>query len=120
VSDASQTVRIGPPWGAVADPEAKVVKRMFRPVCRFDEVKQLRVREYFDQEEEEQLLDRNPDVQKRPRQAELYADTTDGRAVWIADLDQAGLLLDRAAAMAGLMGGVPVLAERVHVGDREA
>lgn len=111
----SDVIKIGPPWGTVVDAKARVVKYRLRPVCRFDEVKQLRVREYFSTLEEEQLLNRNPAVQKSHRDAELYADTKDGRAVLIATLDQAGLLLDRTMEIARLLGGVPVLTERTHL-----
>jgi hypothetical protein len=115
VSNVSDdAIKIGPAWGTVVDGRAKVVKRRFRPVCRFDEVKQLRLREYYSAEEEEKLLNLNPAVQKTPRDAELYADTKDGRAVLIATLDQAGLLLDQAMRI-GRMMGVPVQNERKHL-----
>lgn len=111
---SDDTIKIGPPWGTVVDARAKVVKYRLRAACRFDEVKQLRLREYYSQVEEEQLLNRNPAVQKTHRDAELYADTKDGRAVLIATLDQAGLLLDQAMRIGQLMG-VPVLNERTHL-----
>jgi len=112
----SNVIRIGPRLGGtVVDTVSKTVRFRFRPVCRLDEVKQLRLREYFSSHEEEQLLNLNPAVQKSQRDAELYADTKDGRAVLIAQLDQAGLLLDRAMEIAQAAGQVPVITERVHL-----
>ena len=111
----SDVIKIGPPWGTVVDLLSRVVKYRLRSVCRLDEVKQLRLREYYSQHEEEQLLNRNPAVQKAPRDAELYAETKDGRTVLIATLDQAGLLLDRAMEIASAAGQVPVHTERVHL-----
>lgn len=112
----SDVIRIGPRLGGtVVDPGRRTVKFRFRSVCTLDEVKQLRLREYFSQYEEEQLLNLNPAVQKSPRDAELYADTKDGRSVMIAQLDQAGLLLERATEIARAAGQVPVVTERVHL-----
>jgi hypothetical protein len=117
----SDVIRIGPRFGGtVVDTLSRAVKYRFRPVCRLDEVKQLHLREYFSQLEEEQYLDRNPAVQKSPRDAELYAETRDGRTVLIATLDQAGLLLDRAMEIALAAGRVPVLTERVHLQQARA
>src|SRR6185436_9836543 len=64
----SKVIRIGPRLGGtVVDIGSRTVKFRFRPACRLDEVKQLRLREYFSQIEEEQLLNRNPAVQKSQR-----------------------------------------------------
>jgi hypothetical protein len=102
------------------DPKARVVKVRFRPVCRFDDVKQLRLVEYFNALEEEQLLNRNPDVQKQRRGAELYADLKSGGQVRLAALDQAGLLLQQAMAIAEAMGGVQVVSQRSHLDPTDA
>lgn len=111
----SEVIKLGPPWATVVDAKAKVVKQRFRPVCRFDDVKQLRLVEYFSVLEEEQLLNLNPDVQKNRREAELYADLKSGGPIRLAVLDQAGLLLQQAMAIAAAMGGVPVVTERSHL-----
>ena len=112
----SDLIKFGPRLGGtVVDFGSRTVKFRFRVVVKLDEVKQLRLREYFSADEEEQLLNRNPAVQKAPRDAELYADTKDGRAVLLGTLDQAGLLLDRAMEIALAAGKVPVLTERVHI-----
>ena len=112
----SDVIKFGPRLGGtVVDLGSRSVKFRFRPVCKLDDVKQLRVREYFSAIEEEQLLNRNPAVQKSPRDAELYAETKDGRTVLIGTLDQAGLLLDRAMEIALAAGKVPVQTERVHL-----
>jgi hypothetical protein len=112
----SDVIRIGPRLGGtVVDTGNRSVRFRFRLVCRLDEVKQLRLREYFSQYEEEQLLNLNPAVQKSQRDAELYAETKDGRTVLIAILDQAGLLLDHAMEIARAAGQVPVVTERVHL-----
>jgi len=117
----SDVIRIGPRLGGtVVDARSKVVRFRLRAVCRLDEVKQLRLREYFSPLEEQQLLNLNPAVQKAPRDAELYADKKDGRAVLIATLDQAGLLLEKAMEIAAAAGQVAVLTERVHLAPGEA
>jgi len=112
----SDLIKFGPRLGGtVVDLGSRTVKYRFRPVVKLDEVKQLTLREYFSQLEEEQLLNLNPAVQKAPRDAELYAVTKDGRTLLIGTLDQAGLLLDRAMEIALAAGKVPVLTERVHI-----
>ncbi|HEY8206730.1 MAG TPA: hypothetical protein VIG99_04565 [Myxococcaceae bacterium] len=112
----SNVIKFGPRLGGtVVDAGSRAVKFRFRTVCRLDEVKQLRLREYFSQLEEEQFLNRNPAVQKSQRDAELYAETKDGRSVLIGVLDQAGLLLDHAVEIARVAGQVPVVTERVHL-----
>jgi hypothetical protein len=112
----SDVIKFGPRLGGtVVDAKARSVKYRFRPVVKLDDVKQLRLREYFSSHEEEQLLNLNPAVQKSRRDAELYAETRDGRTVLIGTLDQAGLLLDRAMEIAQVAGKVPVVTERVHL-----
>jgi hypothetical protein len=112
----SDVIKFGPRLGGtVVDTKGRSVKFRFRSVCRLDDVKLLRLREYFSAVEEEQLLNRNPAVQKSPRDAELYAETKEGRTVLIGTLDQAGLLLDRAMEIAQAAGQVPVVTERVHI-----
>jgi len=112
----SDVIKFGPRLGGtVVNLSKRSVKYRFRAACSLDEVKQLRVREYFSAIEEEQLLNRNPAVQKSPRDAELYAETKDGRTVLIGTLDQAGLLLDLAMEIALAAGRVPVQTERVHI-----
>jgi hypothetical protein len=111
----SDAIKIGPPWGTVVDPVARTVKYRLRTVCRIDDIKQLRLREYFSPVEEEQLLNLNPPVQKSQRDAELWVDLKDGRTAMIATLDQAGLLLDRAMEIAAMAGDVPVVTERTHL-----
>ena len=111
-------IKFGPLWNrSVFDPDAKVIKRGVRTVCRFEDIQRLRLREYFNRDEEEQLLNRNPDVQKRPRDAELWVDTKAGDAVCAATLDQAGLLLHYASELAR-WAGTPITTERVAVDDK--
>jgi hypothetical protein len=111
----TDVIKIGPPWGTVVNPLTRVVKYRFRTVCKLDDLKQLRLREYISRDEEEQLLDHNPPVQKTHRDAELYGETKDGRTVLIGALDQAGLLLDQAMLIAQAAGRIPVQTERVHL-----
>ena len=111
----SDNIKIGPPWGTVVNPLTRVVKYRFRAVCKLDDLKQLRLREYFSQWEEEQFLNLNPTVQKTQRDAELYGETKDGRTVLLGSLDQAGLLLDHAMQIAQAAGRIPVVTERVHL-----
>jgi hypothetical protein len=111
----SEVIKLGPFWNrAVFDPDARVVKYRGRTVCRFDEIKQLRVREYINRHEEEQLLNANVEVQKMPRDAELWVDTKDGRSARVATMDQAGLLLAAVSELAG-KAGVPITTERTLI-----
>src|SRR6516225_9174960 len=117
---ANGVVKIGPLWNrAVFDPASRVVKRRGRKVCSFEEVKGLLLREYIARDEEEQLLNAHPEVQKRPRDAELWIEIKDGPRRLVATLDRAGLLLKLANDAAGLLD-VPVRAERTLIapGDR--
>jgi len=107
-------VKVGPPWSrAVFDGAARAVKFRFRSVGRFEDVKQLRLREYINPFEEEQLLNSHPEVQKAPRSAELWLDLKDGRGIHVGSAVQAGLLLMDASSAAALMG-VPIVSERTH------
>jgi hypothetical protein len=109
-------IKLGPLWNrSVFDPNARRIKRGLRTVCRFEEVERLRLREYFNPEEEEQLFNLHPEVQKRPRDAELWIDRKDGKSVCAATLDRAGLLLQYASEVAGWIG-VPISTERVAIG----
>ena len=108
-------LKLGPPWArTVIDPGSRTIKFGLRTKVPFDQVKRLRVREYFTHYEEYELLNANPPVEKAPRPAELWADTSDGKQVKVGELDQAGLLLSVAADAARLLG-VPVETERTHV-----
>lgn len=112
MNTVSNRIKIGPFWDrAEFDVEARVVKRRFRTVARFDEVKQLRLKEFVNTYEQEQLLNKHPDVEKQPRTAELYVDTKEGRSVLLGVADQAGLLLAQTQEAATAMG-VPVVMER--------
>ena len=84
----------------------------------FDEVKGLVLREYIARDEEEQLLNQHPEVQKLPRDAELWVEIKDGPRRLVATLDRAGLLLKIANDAAGLLG-VPVQAERTLIAPDE-
>jgi hypothetical protein len=111
----SQAVKLGPLWNrTVFSPDARAVKRMGRTLCRFDEVRQLRLTEFFAAYEEEQLLNVHPDVEKSQREAELWADLKDGRAALLGTLESGGLLLASASAAAKLIG-VPLVSERKHL-----
>ncbi len=115
----SEAIKIGPLWNrTVFDPEARVVKRRdptlpirYRTVCRFEDIQVLRIREYINRDEEEQLLNLHPEVQKAPRDAELWLDLRDGKSVHLTSVDRAGLLLQQAAEIAQQLN-VPVQTER--------
>ena len=107
----SKAIKWGPLWDrTVFDPQSRVVKHRLTRI-RFDDVKQLRVREYIDLFEEEQLLNIHPEVQKAPRAAELWVDTKDGRERLVGKAERAGLLLASMGEAAGLIG-VPLTSER--------
>lgn len=109
-------IKLGPLWNrSVFDPNRRCIKRGMRTVCRFEEVERLRLREYFNREEEEQLFNLHPEVQKKPRDAELWVDRKDGTSTCAATLDRAGLLLQYASEVADWMG-VPISTERVAIG----
>jgi hypothetical protein len=108
-------IKIGPLWNrAVFDPTTRAVKRRGRKMCSFEEVKGLFLREYITRDEEEQLLNAHPEVQKYPRDAELWIETKDGTRRLVASLDRAGLLLKFANQAAALIG-VPVETERTLI-----
>jgi hypothetical protein len=112
-------IKIGPLWNrTLFDPAARVVKRNWRPICRFEEIKALRLREYINRDEEEQLLNAHPEIQKAPREAELWVDTQDGQSRLVATMEQAGLLLELANEAAQQIG-VPIHAERRLVAESE-
>lgn len=116
---ANGAIKIGPLWNrAVFDPASHVVTRRGRKVCSFEEVKGLLLREYIARDEEEQLLNAHPEVQKRPRDAELWVETKDGVRRCVATLDRAGLLL-QLANQAGVLIGVPVQTERTLIAPSE-
>jgi len=109
---ANGVVKIGPLWNrAVIDPANRVVKQRGRKVCSFEEIQGLILREYIARDEEEQLLNVHPEVQKRPRDAELWLQTKDGGRRFLVTLDRAGLLLQFANEAAALIG-VSVQTER--------
>jgi len=117
---ANGAIKIGPLWNrTVFDPTHRLVKQRGRRICTFDEVKGLVLREYIAPDEEEQLLNLHPEVQKRPRDAELWVEIKEGPRRLVATLDRAGLLLKLANDAAGLLD-VPVRAERTLIapGDR--
>jgi len=110
-------IKFGPLWNrSVFDPDARVIKRGVRTVCRFEDIQRLRLREYYNRDEEEQLFNLHPEVQKRPRDAELWVDMKSGEPVCAATLDQAGLLLEYASELAR-WAGAPITTERVAIGD---
>jgi hypothetical protein len=116
---ANGAIKIGPLWNrAVFDPASRLVTRRGRKVCSFEEVKWLLLREYIARDEEEQLLNAHPEVQKRPRDAELWVETKDGVRRCVATLDRAGLLL-QLANQAAVLIGVPVQTERTLIAPSE-
>jgi hypothetical protein len=115
----NEPIKLGPLWNrTLFDPATKQVKRRGRTLCRFEEIKGLRIREYINRDEEEQLLNLHPEVQKAPRDAELWIDTKDGRSLCVATLDRAGLLLQHAAEIAQHVN-VPVQTERSLIAQSE-
>lgn len=121
MSDAKPNgvVKIGPLWNrAVIDPANRVVKQRGRKVCSFEEIQGLVLREYIARDEEEQLLNVHPEVQKRPRDAELWLQTKDGGRRFLVSLDRAGLLLQFANEAATLIG-VSVQTERSLVAPNQ-
>jgi hypothetical protein len=113
-------IKLGPLWNrSVFDPTARRIKRGMRTVCRFEEVERLRLREYFNRDEEEQLFNMHPEVQKKPRDAELWVDRKDGSPACVATLDRAGLLLHYASEIASWIG-VPISTERLAIGDKNS
>ena len=116
---ANGAIQIGPLWNrSVFDPKQRVLKHRGRKICRFDEIEGLVLREYIARDEEEQLLNAHPEVQKRPREAELWVETKGGSRHLVATLDRAGLLMDFAHQAAALLG-VPVQAERTLIAPAE-
>jgi hypothetical protein len=112
------SVKFGPLFDrAVFDGDSRIIKHRLRTVARFDDVKQLRLREYINPLEEEQLLNMHPEVQKQPRGAELWVDFNGGRSARVATADQAGLLLMAAGDAAALVG-VPLISERLLIDER--
>jgi hypothetical protein len=110
-------IKFGPLWNrSVFDPNARVIKRGVRSICRFEDIQRLRLREHFNRDEEEQLLNLHPEVQKRPRDAELWVDMKNSESVCAATLDRAGLLLEYASELAR-WAGVPITTERVAIGN---
>lgn len=113
----SENIRIGPLWNrTVFDARARAVKRRGLSLAQFDEIKSLQVREYINRDEEEQLLNAHPEVQKKPRGAELWAEMKSGQSLLVASLDQAGLLLQQASQAARLLS-VPISTERALIGQ---
>src|SRR5262249_48399268 len=107
-------IKFGPLWNRVVlNPSQKLIRRRGRTLCKFEEVTGMRLREYINRDEVEQLLNLHPDVQKRHRDAELWVDTRNG-SLCLEVLDQAGLLLEKGAEAAQLMG-VPISTERVQL-----
>ncbi len=116
---ANGVVKIGPLWNrAVIDPANRVVKQRGRKICSFEDVQGLVLREYIARDEEEQLLNIHPEVQKLPRDAELWLQTKDGSRRFLVSLDRAGLLLQLANEAAELIG-VSVQTERALVAPNE-
>ncbi len=112
---ANGAIKIGPLWNrTVFDATSRLVKHRGRRICSFDEVKGLVLREYIARDEEEQLLNLHPEVQKLPRDAELWLEIKGGPRRLVATLDRAGLLLKLANDAAGLLG-VPVQTERTLI-----
>jgi len=113
----SENIRIGPLWNrTVFDARARAVKRRGRSLAQFDDIKSLQVREYINRDEEEQLLNAHPEVRKKPRGAELWAEMKSGQNLLVASLDQAGLLLQQASQAARLLS-VPISTERALIGQ---
>jgi hypothetical protein len=111
------TVKLGPLFDrAVFDGDSRTIKHRLRTVGRFEDVKQLRLREYISPLEEEQLLNAHPDVEKARRDAELWVDFKDGDPSRVATAVQAGLLLMSAGDAAALVG-VPLVSERLLIDD---
>src|SRR6266849_6462584 len=113
----SENIRIGPLWNrTVFDARARAVKRRGLSLAQFDDIKSLRVRETINRDEEEQLHNAHPDVQKKPREAELWAEMKSGQTLLLASLDRAGLLLQQASQAARLLS-VPISTERALIGQ---
>jgi hypothetical protein len=116
----SDAIKIGPLWNrTVFDPSARTIKFRMRPVARWDEVKQFRIRELITIHEEEQLLNAHPDVQKDRRPAELWLDLKDGKAVQAGESEGAGLLLAALSDVSRQLG-VPIMSERKKVAEAAA
>jgi hypothetical protein len=113
----SENIRIGPLWNrTVFNARGRAVKRRGLSLAQFDDIKSLKVREYINRDEEEQLLNAHPEVQKKPREAELWAEMKSGQTLLLASLDQAGLLLQQASQAARLLS-VPISTERALIGQ---
>ena len=111
------SVKLGPLWDrAVFDADARAVKYRFRTLCRFEDVRQLRLREYINPFEEEQLLNLHPEVEKERRDAELWLDLKDQRSMRVAAAEQGGLMLIPASEAARMVG-VPLVSERRRIDE---
>jgi hypothetical protein len=109
---AMSSVKLGPIWNRVVfDGDTRTVKRRMRTVCHFEQVKQLRLLEYIAPLEEEQLLNIHPEIQKAPRDAELWVDLKPEGSAKVGAAEQAGRLLVEAGDAAALVG-VPLVSER--------
>jgi hypothetical protein len=109
------SVKFGPLFDrAVFDGDARTIKHRLRTVGRFEDVKQLRLREYINPIEEEQLLNAHPDVEKERRDAELWVDFKDKEPARVASAEHTGLLLMPAGEAAALVG-VPLVSERLLI-----
>ncbi len=108
----SNAIKFGPLWNRTEfDPTGRVIKYRLRSIARYDDVKQLRVREFITRTEEEQLLNMHPEVQKDRRPAELWVDLKDGNSVRAGEMEQAGLMLASISEAAQQIG-VSIISER--------
>jgi hypothetical protein len=118
----SEVIQFGPLWSrTVFDGNRRVIRYPGKmPLASrkvpFDQVQQIRVREYITRVEEEQLVNANPEVQKDRRGAELWIDLKDGQSLCAGEHEQAGLLLTSVAEVAN-KAGIPVVAERTLLTD---
>lgn len=111
----SDPIKFGPMWNrAVIDPNARAVKFRGRTICRFEDVAGLRLVELITSFEEEQLLNKHPDVEKQPREAELWVDAKSGAQHRIASAESTGLLLEDAVRAATELN-VPLKTQRALI-----
>ncbi len=122
-----EVVKIGSfPKRVAVDTDRRVIRYMqmrmgVLPVPRSmpaDQVKQFRIRELVTPLEEVQLQNRNVEVQKDRRAAELWLDLKDGQSELLGEFEQAGLLLMSVHEAAQKLN-VPVVSERAVIGQMQ-
>jgi hypothetical protein len=105
---------MGPFFGRIVfNLKKRKVKRRGRTLARFEDVARFRLVEYLTPYEE--LMGINPEVQKRPRPAELWLDLKDGTSHLLLESEQAGLLLAEVGPVTG-EAGLPLESVRLPLG----